>query len=487
VRRRLLRVLPIAWLLGLLLAPGAAFVLGARQGELENRPIASWPERSLTALGRERTFQQLDRTILERLPLRGTALDLRGRLELDLLRDSPNPRILVGRDGWLYYDEELDLCRDAGRPLADPADAAELVARALGASGRRAIVTVADTKLSVHPADAPALDDPALGCVRRLDRRVGRRLARSPGGLDLRPTLDALERRGIATFLRSDTHWSLEGRTAFVRAVLDRIRPGLADEVELRPGAPWQRDGDLGRFMGMRRLDPDRPLEARRTPRAPLAAGDVALIGDSQLELAMVHPPQPGAVPIAQRALPGQPFCHVNVIGDGPCDAALRRARAVVLERVSRSLRMFTAGCWRPIAIALEDRTGPAGRWERADGGRPLRSRRLALSPAPVRVRALLPGGDVSAVPRIVRIPIRRAAGPVTMTQTPERGPVAPCSTIGDLTSGTAKLLAVPAGRRASDLLVQLSAPPGTELGAPEELVLDGRELRRAPAERPAR
>ena len=46
-------------------------------------------------------------------------------------------------------------------------------------------------------------------------------------------------------------------------------------------------------------------------------------------------------------------------------------------------------------------------------------------------------------------------------------------------------ILTVPAGRRASDLVVRITAPPGTVLGAPQEIVLDGRPAPRTAGRRP--
>jgi hypothetical protein len=480
---RALRLLPAAWLVLLLLLPAAAWVLGDRQSNLENRPPRPVPHVDVGALGDAATFTALDGAIVDRLPLRQLAVEARGRIAVDLFRDSPNADVEIGRDGWLYYHPETLACTDEGRPAADPADAAEIVARTLVASGRRTGVVVAGSKIVTHPQELRGFDADDLACVRRTEDRVHRRLEAVPGGLDVQGRLDALEKRGTPTFLKSDTHWNTAGREVYLRALLDRVRPGLADDVGLRPGRVIDREGDLGRFLGFRRTDRDRVVEATKAPARPFADGEVAIVGDSQTDFSL-HAPI-GTPSVSALALPGHRACSWPTLDAGGCDTALRDADTVITEIVGRNLRDLVNVCWRPVAIAGERLRGRAGAWERPDGA-PRDGRRLTLDAsgqAVVRVRP--PGGDVRAVPRLLRLPIRTlpaaAAGQppsaVTQTQEPQNGPPTPCGTPAQGNAGAALFLPVPAGRPASELVVRLTGPPGAVLGAPQEIVLDGRAL----------
>lgn len=78
---------------------------------------------------------------------------------------------------------------------------------------------------------------------------------------------------------------------------------------------------------------------------------------------------------------------------------------------------------------------------------------------------------------RLVRIPVRQLGQPtdggsagVTLTQKPINGPAAPCATPEQTVEGGALFLPLPADRRASDFVLELSAPPGTRIGRPEEI-----------------
>ena len=209
----------------LLVLPGIAWVFGARQPLLENRERTPYPDLNRGTLRVEATFQQIDRAYLERLPLRKAALDATARLNIDVFRDSPNPEVAIGGDGWLFFVPQLQACNDQP-PLADPADAAETLARALLASGRSAMVTIPGGKLTVQPERAPKIDETIEQCVRGLERRIGERLHATPGGYDLYRDLQRARARGEDVFLRGDTHWSIAGRERFARAGSRRCGPG---------------------------------------------------------------------------------------------------------------------------------------------------------------------------------------------------------------------------------------------------------------------
>lgn len=475
------RLLPVAWLLLLLSLPAVLWIFGDRQPLLESRPKEEFPALNRSTLGNPETFRRIDTALLDRLPLRGRALDLRARLAVDLFRDSSSPDVAIGHDGYLYYVPDLLPCRPGGEPIADAADAVDVLARTLVTSGRTTAVVVPRSKLFMHPDDAPEIDAAAERCLQALEERVDARLASVPGGLTFTARQQALEQAGEATFLLRDTHWNWRGRELFARAVLDRIRPGLADEAGLRAGDELQRPGDLDKFLGRSRTETDRTLEALRTPLAPAPAGDVVLVGDSQLEQTFAAP-LGDAPPLIERTLPGAVYCNWSMVQAGDCTEPLRRARTVVIEKVARELQLLTQLCWVPLSTAAEQLRGRPARWERVDGGELADPRALELPAGGVRVRVRAAGADVSDRPRLLRLPLATvpagadgAQQPVTLTQQPQAGPPAPCATPA-AAAGGALIVPVPAGRRVSDLVMQLDGPAGALLGAPEEIALDGRQ-----------
>ncbi len=85
-------------------------------------------------------------------------------------------------------------------------------------------------------------------------------------------------------------------------------------------------------------------------------------------------------------------------------------------------------------------------------------------------------GGDVRNEARLLRIPVETLApgAGVDMVQHPVTGVPTPCSTPGVANAGHRPGPSASAHRPASDIVVQLNAPPGTILGPPQEVPLTG-------------
>jgi hypothetical protein len=475
---RRLRVLPAVWLLVLLAAPAVAWLLGARQPLLENRTPASFPAVNRSSLRDPATFAQLDSALLDRLPFRQTALDLHARVELDLFHHSRNSQLALGRNGWLYYTPELSPCRPGGEPVADPADAWEMLARTLRAAGYQPIVAVPGSKLLVHTRDAPALDDRGMRCERALERHVAARLAKIPGGLSIDAQLRRIEATGRPTFLRYDTHWNWRGRELFVRRLLEKIDPRLARAAHVRAGRPYERHSDLAVLVGATRSEQDRLVTADAPPSTP-APGDVLLVGDSQLVRSLIDRPVPGVPSLSELLLPDQSSCDWEALAEGVCDEQLRRAHTVLLEKVARDAQLVTLQCWRPLAIAAERLGhGTAIGWERLGaGGSPIGQRLTIPASGSVTIRVRSRPDDTGA--RLLRFRVLRAARqadgtepPVALVQHPRAGPAAPCATPASEKGGSL-LLPLPSGRPGSDVELELRSAPGSQIGRPHEIPLD--------------
>ncbi len=206
------------------------------------------------------------------LAARDAIVTWHGRIKADWLRTSPNPKVWLGRDGWLFYNHTAE----AGFiPPSDPAMPARLDRWATALSARRTwledrgikyLVVATANKQSVYPEYLPR---PArLGGPTPLDQlldRCGRdselRL------LDLRPVLRAARPTG-RLFWQTDTHWSPVGDYAGYAATVEALQRWYPSLVPL----PWSAfdlrptmfpGGDLARLMG---------LDRRRTEDVPRLA-----------------------------------------------------------------------------------------------------------------------------------------------------------------------------------------------------------------------
>lgn len=204
-----------------------------------------------------------------------------------LVFDEGRPGVVVGRDGWLYTDEEFKTYPDAESAVATHLALISYVREELARQGTTLVVALVPSKARVYPEylgerKPAAIHDALYGRTREALEQSG---IAAP---DLLRALDACKRSG-AVFLRTDTHWTPEGARCVAQAVRGAL-PARAMNVSAAGGG-WQtritgidrHQGDLLKFLP---LDPyfksllpgPEPVELRQTERAG-AADD--LLGDA--------------------------------------------------------------------------------------------------------------------------------------------------------------------------------------------------------------
>ena len=65
----------------------------------------------------------------------------------------------------------------------------------------------------------------------------------------------------------------------------------------------------------------------------------------------------------------------------------------------------------------------------------------------------------------------------IALAQTPLDGPPAPCAMSAQSVVGGGLYLPIPANRPAKDLVLTLAGPPGSRIGRPQTIVLDGKPV----------
>ncbi len=493
MRRRLLLLLPAIWLIALLGAPAIAYLGGTRQPLLENREKSPFPPINRSSVQSPEVFKRIDLAILDRLPLRGEAVELKARIALRWFGVSPSPEVVAGRGGWLYMWRDFRPCQPEDLAAGqDPADAVEVIARTTGASGRRVGVLVAGSKTATQPEHLRTDADRQLArCVAQREEHVHERLRRTPGGLDITAELRRELAAGRDVFMQKDSHWRGNAQLIFTRAMLEAAKPGLAAEVGLEQVTrPTAGEFDLTRLIGLPITKRDRyPPIARRPAQYPDAKpGETLLIGDSQMRLAMTDQLE-GRPPISEAALPGALYCERSQFNTGVCNAQLAAARTVLLEWVARDMQDLTTACKAfPASLLPGIRERVPARPVRLIGpadATPLPAR-LPLSPATTSVRLSPVDGNVAEELRLLVIPVERLGTPqpsgpatVTVAQRSTNGqPPVPCET-ATAGAGEAVILPLTAARDASTVILDLTAPPGTVLGRPRAYTLDDAAVQR--------
>ncbi|WP_336486437.1 alginate O-acetyltransferase AlgX-related protein [Methylobacterium nigriterrae] len=221
----------------------------------------------------------------------------------------------VGRDGWLFLTGGSNRVMDQyGRGPRRwwrlRAWARLIEARAVRAArlGIRSVHLIVPEKLSVYDnltADLPY--DPARAATRILARR----LLRQPAYLDLLQPFRAA-RDGAPLYLRTDTHWSVEGCLLAYRELMRALGAVPPADIATRPRFEAERLMDLGEKL------PGRPRErvshlviqraAERVHAGPLVAAYEAEGRASELHT--------GAHVIYRNAVPGIDGRRLVLFGD---------------------------------------------------------------------------------------------------------------------------------------------------------------------------
>ncbi|WP_293676063.1 hypothetical protein [uncultured Phenylobacterium sp.] len=193
----------------------------------ENRALAGLPTPPAGLAGLAEYRRAMDAYVADHFPPRAHLIGALNRLRLSA-GVSGSPRVLVGREGWLFPDDGSHLGAARGDPPMSDAQAqgwlAALAGRteALGADGKAYFILVPPTKAAQVPQRAPwwfALDRnrPAVTLARLAEASKAGTVLYLEGAL-ARPTL-----WGLKTFSAHDSHWTGPGAylgyVAFMRTM----------------------------------------------------------------------------------------------------------------------------------------------------------------------------------------------------------------------------------------------------------------------------
>lgn len=247
--------------------------------QVENRPLAPRPELRLTRDSIEKFPPRFEAYFNDHFGFRRTLIMWHGLVKLGLLKAYYSDRVIIGKDGWLFFrlDKQIENYR-----CVHPYDEAELDQwvrlfearrRRLAARGIRYLVVFVPNKHTIYSEKLPDGIN-RVHDYSRLDQLTAR-LAEHGGipFLDLRGVLFEAKKRAQVYF-KTDTHWNGAGRIVAARAILARIAewfPAIKvpDPAELVFTNHRGKGGDLTRMMGIdQSIEERRPLYRPRVPRA---------------------------------------------------------------------------------------------------------------------------------------------------------------------------------------------------------------------------
>ena len=195
------------------------------------------------------------------------------------------PGVVLGRDGWLYTDEEFKLADGARNDLERNLSLVGWVHRELAKRGIALVVAVVPAKARVYAEHLDRRKPPALH--RELYTDIEKTLAAD--GIPSANLLAPLEagKSQEPTYLRTDTHWTPFGASLAAEAVAESARTTNLDaNAKFRTvasGAQIHR-GDLFNFLPLDPyfaflLPPPEKIDAVRTES--VGDGGASLLGDA--------------------------------------------------------------------------------------------------------------------------------------------------------------------------------------------------------------
>jgi alginate O-acetyltransferase complex protein AlgJ len=253
------------------------FQRGATAVQQEKRQLETFPSLSLNASALAAFPKKFASYFNDNFGFRQTLIRWQANLEVNWLGVSSSPRVILGKDGWLFYADEYSSEGRRAIPLFTERELERwrqiLEARRdwLAQRGIRYLFTIGPAKLKMYPEYLP--DSLArLTQESRLDQLAAYLKDHSNlEFLDLRPALLEAKTQHII-YYRTDTHWNYYGGFVAYRAVMRELAksfPELQPFTEADCEIITQKfsEGDLARMLGLNGfMIEERPIIGLRKP-----------------------------------------------------------------------------------------------------------------------------------------------------------------------------------------------------------------------------
>ncbi|MGW5050819.1 alginate O-acetyltransferase AlgX-related protein [Actinokineospora sp. NPDC004072] len=160
-------------------------------------------------------------------------------------------RVLEGNEDWLYFGYDVVAKCEPAQPLVDTIRQLNEIRDAVERSGRTFVLVVPPDKSTMVPQFLPR-DYPGKDCAEAETERFWREVTLLAGAMDLRPLLRAAaDRRGRPLYYREDSHWTHDGGLEMVRALAERLEPGVTRDWQVTANAePLVFAADLPPLLG---------------------------------------------------------------------------------------------------------------------------------------------------------------------------------------------------------------------------------------------
>lgn len=216
-------ILFLALFVLLALIPSVGMLLFGPSEARANEQLALPPELTEDGKFNVRVLNDAADYMQDRFWLRQQLITAEARLEAALLHESACDKVLLGRDGWLFYQSTLDSYRGSAqmseRELWAAAHTLALIREYAAENGASFLFVLVPNKNSVYPEYMPAQISRAEGPTER-ERLCLALEAEGVEHLDLLPVLQNADR---TLYQRTDSHWSNLGAALAHDAIAEAL------------------------------------------------------------------------------------------------------------------------------------------------------------------------------------------------------------------------------------------------------------------------
>lgn len=241
----------------LVLSPMILIALGVSVGEFENRPLRKFPQMKVSSLRNPKFYDALTKAIEDRNPLRWYSVVAKSRVQYALFGTVSNPllpkTVRVGREGWLYIDNDISQPCWNEEQLQSGLDVIRQMEESLTQAGKRFVFTVAPNKATAY-ADYLSIGSKDLDCSTRSRTLLGGLIVRSriAGYIDAFALIERRRRDdGRLLYSPLDTHWTSLGSAHFVTQLAKRLGAAADEATPLDRIGSDRRLPDLSRLAGL--------------------------------------------------------------------------------------------------------------------------------------------------------------------------------------------------------------------------------------------
>lgn len=214
--------------------------------QLQNRPQATFPPLSLSAVGDVATFEQTTAALSDRLRAKPDVIAAVNSAVLGITGRSASSSVVAAGDRLYFAGEFTEPCLSPAYETWAAA-AAQHLTEVAQAGGRQVIFVVVPSKSVVEPA--AGVTSQALTACQRWARGVLQRIADEPGSPVRMIDPQAVRDRGEgAAFWRADTHWTPAGGLALADLLAEEV--GSDAEGRFVAGGEFDKPTDLDRLLG---------------------------------------------------------------------------------------------------------------------------------------------------------------------------------------------------------------------------------------------